>query len=372
MGQFQAVSTGLRVAYTIEECWHRVPGGTAVAALETARALVRRAEVEVIGVAARHGSPPAAAWTPPLEVRQLPLPRQILYECWHRLRRPRVDRATGTVNVIHATAMPMPPRSAPVVITMHDLAFLQHPTHFTTRGVRFFRRGLALAIDEADLALCPSETTRRRCEAAGFEHGKLRVVPLGVHADVASEEDVERVTKHHGITRPYILWAGTIEPRKNLRNLLEAFALQDSALDLVLVGPSGWNEDVDSLVDPVRERVKVLGFVSREDLGPLYAGARVFCFPSFVEGFGLPVLEAMAQGTPVVTSLGTATEELARDAGVLIDPTDPRSIADGIDSVVEDESLAGRLSDAGKARASQYSWDRTAELVTRAYREVAA
>jgi glycosyltransferase involved in cell wall biosynthesis len=296
----------------------------------------------------------------------------LLYECWHRLRRPRVERATGRVDLIHATAMPVPPRSAPLVVTVHDLAFLAQPSHFTKRGVGFFRRGLALALRDADLVLCPSQATRRECEGAGFDSERLRVVPLGVHADPASEDDVTRVRKRYSILRPYILWTGTIEPRKNLRNLLEAFRMQNSDLDLVLAGPVGWSEDIEALVRPVGERVKVLGFIPRVDLAPLYAGAEVFCFPSLIEGFGFPVLEAMAQGTPVVTSLGTSTEELARDAGVLVNPTDAQSIAHGIEALLEDEALCRKLSDAGRARAREYTWDRTAELVVSAYREVAA
>jgi glycosyltransferase involved in cell wall biosynthesis len=118
--------------------------------------------------------------------------------------------------------------------------------------------------------------------------------------------------------------------------------------------------------------VRFLGFVPALDLGPLYAGASAFCFPSLLEGFGFPVLEAMAQGTPVVTSRGTSTEELADGAGVLVDPLEPASIAAGLEEILSDPGLAARLGAAGRRKAAEYTWARTADLVARAYREVSA
>ena len=330
----------MRVAYTIEQCWHRVPGGTAVAAIETARALLVNDGIELVGVAARHSGPPRPPYEPPMAVHHLPLPRVALYEAWHYLRRPRIERATGPVDAIHATTIAIPPRSAPLVVTIHDLAFVHDPTHFTSRGLRLFRRGLDLARKDADLIVCPSEATARDCIAAGFERDRVAIVPLGVKAEPASEEEVARVRNHYGLDRPYLMWTGTIEPRKNLARLLLAYRSLGVDLDLVLVGPKGWKADLDALVGEDRTRIKVLGFVPQTDLGPLYAGATVFCFPSLLEGFGFPVLEAMAQGTPVVTSERTSTEELARDAAVLVDPTDPGAIARGIRSVTEDEGFA--------------------------------
>jgi glycosyltransferase involved in cell wall biosynthesis len=360
----------MRVAYTIEQCWHKVPGGTAVAAVETARSLLGKDGIQLIGVAARHTTPPRDPYEPPMAVRHLPLPRIALYESWHYLGRPKVQRATGAVDVIHATTIAMPPRSAPLVVTIHDLAFVHDPSHFTRRGLRFFRRGLDLARKHADLIVCPSQATAGDCIAAGFERGRVSVVPMGVKADPASDEDAARVRRHYGLERPYIMWTGTIEPRKNLDRLLAAYRSLDADLDLVLVGPRGWKGDLDALVGSDRARVKVLGFVPQTDLGPLYAGAVVFCFPSLLEGFGFPVLEAMAQGTPVVTSKRTSTEELARDAGVLVDPTDPDDIARGIRSVIEDEGLARRLRDAGPRRSAVFTWERTAELMAACYEKV--
>jgi alpha-1,3-rhamnosyl/mannosyltransferase len=193
-------------------------------------------------------------------------------------------------------------------------------------------------------------------------------VPFGVDITRAAHDDIDRVKRRYGLADEYLLWTGTIEPRKNLAGLISAFRELNSDIQLVLAGPQGWNEDLDARLRGLHDRVKTLGFVPKEALAPLYAGAWVFCWPTLLEGFGFPVLEAMAQGVPVVTSLGTSTEELARDAGVLVDPHDPGSIAAGIRSVLEDEGLARKLRELGPARAAEYSWDRTAELTIEAYR----
>lgn len=369
MVQYPAVAT-IRVALTLEQCWHRVPGGTGVAGLGMARGLNDAPEVEPVGVAARHAGPPPETWQPPIEVHQLPLPRLALYESWHRLRRPRVERATGPVDVVHATTLAVPPRSAPLVVTIHDLAFLNDPTHFTRRGLSFFRRGLALARRDADLVLCPSEATMRDCATHGFAETKLRLVPMGVEMQPARADDVEAARRRYGLDRPYIMWTGTIEPRKNLRRLLRAYDHLDVEHDLVLVGPQGWNESLQTLLGGVRGRVRVLGFVPHGDLAPLYAGADVFCFPSLFEGFGLPVLEAMSQGTPVVTSRGTSTEELGRDAAVLVDPHADEAIAEGLLQVLKDDRARLELGEAGRRRAARYSWTTTAHLLVQRYREV--
>lgn len=359
----------VRVAMTLEQCWHRVPGGTAIAALGHARELAA-AGIDAVGVAASHRAPPPAPWTPPIPVRHLRLPRTALYESWRRFRRPQVQRATGPVDVIHATTFAIPPRSAPLVVTVHDLAFVHDPAHFTKHGVAFFTDGMRTTLDEADVVVCPSRATIDDCVANGFDPDRMRLVPLGVDASPAT--DTAGVKVKYGLRRPYVLWVGTIEPRKNLPRLIEAFTLVDNPdVDLILVGPRGWNESVRPLVARARGRVKTLGFVPHDDLAGLYAGARVFCFPSLLEGFGFPVLEAMAQGTPVVTSRATSTEEIAGEAALLVDPRDPSDIARAIRSILEDEAVAARLGADGRKRAAEYTWARSASALAAVYREVA-
>ena len=363
------------MAVTVEQCWHRVPGGTATSILGSLEALRRRDDLELVGVAARHGDAAPAAFTPPVEVRHLALPRLALYESWHGLRWPPVERATGPVDVVHATAIAVPPSRAPLVMTIHDLAFLADASLATKHGNRFFRRGTELARRHAQLVLVPSEATATECRDAGFNPDRLRVVPWGTTPVDVAETDVRAVLARFGLRRPYVLFVGTIEPRKNLAGLLGAMArLAGREVDLVLVGPDGWNEDLDAKVrvlDGSGIGVHRLGFLAPADLSPLYAGAAAFCFPSLKEGFGMPVLDAMAHGTPVVTSADTATAEVAGDAGLLVDPLDHEAIGLALARVLDEPALAADLRARGRARATTYTWDRTAALTAAAYAEVA-
>jgi glycosyltransferase involved in cell wall biosynthesis len=355
---------------TLEQCWHRVPGGTARAAVETAAVLAEEPDVEVTGIAARHRDQPPAPFRPPVPVKQLLLPRRALYDGWHRLRRPKIG---GGFDVIHATGIVMPPPSAPIVWTLHDLAWRREPANFTRRGVRFFERALELAQQDARLVLCSSQATFDDAVDAGLPRDRLRLVPLGVRPRLVSDDEITTVRKRRGLPRPYVLSVGTIEPRKNLPTLVQAFGdLARAGLDLVLVGPEGWNEDLGRLVEPLGERAKPLGFVTEGELATLYAGASAFAYPSSWEGFGLPVLEAMAYGAPVVTSAGTACAEVAGEAALLVDPRDPEQLHKALIRVLEDVDLADRLRHDGRLRASQFTWERTAELTVAAYREAAA
>ena len=372
MGDSILMAPPLRVAVTLEQCWHRVPGGVASTALEAVRALSARGEVDLVGVSALHRAPAPEPWTPSIPVRALPLTRLALYESWHRTRHPAVERATGPVDVIYVTGMAMPPRTAPLVVTVHDLAFLSDPGHSTKRGVKFFTRAVELARAEADLVCCPSQDTLDDCIAFGFDPGRLRLVPWGVDAEQVSPADVERVRATYRLGRPYVLWTGTVEPRKNLPTLLEAFrALDRHGVELVLVGPKGWNEDLGAHLGKAAGRVRVLGFVPTDDLRALYAGAEVFCLPSLREGFGMPLLEAMAQGAPAITSSGTATAEVAGDAAVLVDPLDAPALTEAIAHVLDDPAEQDRRRLASLARAAEYPWARTAVDLEAAFADVA-
>ena len=363
----------MRVAVVLEQCWHRVPGGTALAALRQVRAIAAACQIEPVGVAPRHSGPPPEPWRPSIPVRRLGLPRPLLYETWHRMRWPRVERATGPVDIIHATGYAVPPRTCPLVVTLHDLAWRRDPTHFTSRGVRFFEAGLRRTRDDADLVLCPSLATLDDCIAADIEPERLRQVPWGIAADRASDEAVQAVRARYGLAGRYVLFVGTLEPRKNLRTLLEAMRrLPRADVVLAVAGAAGWGPDALHETDPaLRDRVMPLGFVQPSDLAPLNRGAAVVCYPSLWEGYGLPVAEALAQGTPVVTSQGTATEELVvGGAGIAVDPRDPDAIASALAEVLDDPNRAASLGEAALARAAERTWETTAKLTVEAYETV--
>ncbi len=240
------------MALTLEQCWHRVPGGTAVAAIGLAKALADLDGVTPIGVTARHRRLPPPPWQPPIPTMSLPLSRAALYESWHALRWPPVERATGPVDVVHATSLIVPATRAPLVVTVHDLAFLDDPSRLTARGHRFMRRGLDLTRKHAAVIVCSSEDTRRACVSAGIEEERLRVVPLGTDTEPASLGAIADAKARFGLRRPYIAWVGTFEPRKNVAGLLTAFALvarRNPDLELVLIGPSGWGPQLSALAD---------------------------------------------------------------------------------------------------------------------------
>ncbi len=323
-------------------------------------------DVAAVGIAARHGGATTPDGDPGLPVRFSRLPRQLLYPAWQRLGQPRAERTARGIELCHATTWAVPPTRLPLVVTVHDLAFLQRPEVFTAHGNAYFRRALDAVRDRAAILITPSHDTARACEQAGIEQGRLQVVPHGTDVSPVDSARVGQVVGRHGIRGPYVMWAGTIEPRKNVSTLLAAYALlatNPDVPDLVLVGPAGWGA-LPEIPEAVRARVHLTGHVPREELHALYAGASCFVFPSLAEGFGLPVLEAMAHGAPVVTSRGTACAEVAGDAALLVDPLDTEALAAAVLAALEDAAALGR---AGIARAAQFTWAAAARSTADAY-----
>ncbi len=351
-----------RVAVTVEQFWHSVPGGTARATLETIEACNELARFELTGVAAWHRDrwwrSPEQPW--PVPVGYHHLPRPLLYEAWLRLGWPSVSNVVGEVDLIWASAMVVPPRTAPLVATVHDLYFLDHPEYLSRRGRSFFPVAWEATKQRADLVVVPSEAVARQCRAAGLAESKIRVVPWGVRAEQPSAPMAESVRRRHNLPAQFALWVGTLEPRKNLRALVEAVSRVEG-LHLAVVGPRGWATDGDDLLAPLGERAHRVGFVDEGDLRALYQAATVFTFPSLAEGFGLPVLEAMAQDTAVITSRGTATAEVAGDAAVLVDPRSVDELAAALESVMGDPARREQLVAAGRERVAAHSWRATAE-----------
>jgi glycosyltransferase involved in cell wall biosynthesis len=361
-----------RVALTLLQCWHHIPGGTASAIISLARAMSATGEVDLVGVGPWGSSIPSEPWTPPIPLKRLPLPYQLVYDGWHHLGFPSVEHKVPDADLVHATAATVPPkRRKPLVVTIYDIFPLLAPAQFTRRGVRIMSRGIELARRHADLVICPSEATLEDCLADGFESDRMRLIPLGVEPVPVTEDERAQVRRRYALDRPYLLWVGTIEPRKNLVTLVEAYRrLGPVDEDLMIVGPPGWGDELEHLVRDIGDRVRHLGFVSADDLPALYAEARAFCFPSLREGFGLPVLEAMSQGVPVIASAATASEEVVSDAGLLVPAHDPDAWADALRELLGDETMRSDLAERGQARARLYTWDRAASLTIDAYREV--
>ncbi|MFI5316752.1 MAG: glycosyltransferase family 4 protein [Myxococcota bacterium] len=269
-------------------------------------------------------------------------------------------------------------------VTLHDLIPIKFPQLFSGREAAKLRN-LLDRLRPDDWILCSSEATRQDLLTYFDGRGpapRSRVVPLaadsGTFHPVRDPALLEKIRLEYGLDqRPYILALGTLEPRKNLSTLIRAFSTlcDDTGADaqLVIVGPKGWHlapfmEEIQR-VRRLGDRIVLTGFAPDEDLAALYSGAAVFAFPSLYEGFGLPVLEAMQCGTPVITSRGSSLPDLVGDAGLLIDPTDPDELAQALADVLLNAPLRAQLSERCIQRSAAFSWARSAEATLTAYRE---
>jgi len=288
--------------------------------------------------------------------------------------------ATGRVDLFHATnyAMPRAP-GVPLVVTVHDLALLRHPDLGTPALRRLVAR-TAYSVREARRVIADSEATRRDViELLGAAPGQVRTVPLGCDAlftpgDAGAAR--RAVARHLGIAAPYVLHVGTIEPRKNLERLVVAFgrARREYRLPhvLVLAGAPGWGiEAVRARIarEGLADVVRLTGPVSGDQLLVLYRAAVLFAFPSLYEGFGLPALEAMACGTPVLSSNAAALPEVVGEAALMVDPCDDDALAAAIGRGISDSALRQHLQRAGPARAVRFTWERCAVATWAVYED---
>jgi len=289
------------------------------------------------------------------------LPRPLLYESWLRLKRPSVEALVeGPIDVVWAAGLVPPPSSSPVVASVHDVGFLENTERLSRRGRGFFPRVWKVIQDDVAIMVCPSQVVAADLRRHGIDDDRLRVVPLGVGAPLTKPGEEHELIRPFNLPPTFALWVGTVEPRKNLGRLVEAMTTIDD-LPLVVVGPVGWNESEDDLLAPLKGRVHRLGTVEDRTLSALYRAATVFVFPSLLEGFGLPVIEAMAHGTPVVTGADTACAEVADGAAILVDVYDPAAIATGIESVVNSQAQLETMRVQGLQRAKQLTWEKAAE-----------
>jgi glycosyltransferase involved in cell wall biosynthesis len=389
----------MRVALNLEQLLQTPPGGVGRYTAELARLLPGLAtsdpghaddRVELVPFVARHRAADVAAALRSFRLDGvdpfvLPLPRPMLYDAWHVLGAPGlggVARHRGALDVVHAPSVAVPPAGRyALVVTVHDAAPLLFPETYPRRGRWFHRRGIAAAARRADLVIAVSHAAAAEIsEHTEIPHDRIRVVPNGVELAEATDDEVAAARAAFGLgDRPYVLWLGSLEPRKNAGVLVEAFArwaaTSDVAHQLVLAGPAGWVEDRHAVLAPARrlgDRVRTIGRVGDDHLRGLYRGADVFALPSRHEGFGIPVLEAMAQRTPVVASDIPALREVAGDAAVLVSPDDPDAWVAALDHLVHGRDRHTDLANAGWERAQLHSWEQSATLTVAVYREAIA
>jgi len=294
------------------------------------------------------------------------------------------ERLLGGVDVVHSTTYCAPKfrsRRRKLVTTIYDLTFVTHPEYHLPANIEHCLRGTQLAIERADTLIAISESAR--CDL--IEHmrapaERIVVTPLAADPALARVTDaaaLDRVRQRYHLPERFVLFLGAMEPRKNLLRLIEAWVTLKPAVRretaLVVAGAQGWlNDSVRSRVEALGlgDRVHLIGYVEGEDLAALYSLATVFAYPSLWEGFGLPVLEAMACGTPVLTSDISSLPEVAGDAALLVPPEDVEAIGDGLARLLEDDALRAELAERGHRQAARFSWERCARETLAVYETV--
>lgn len=367
----------LRVAVNAEQLLQRSPGGIGRYTSELLTVMPRNFEGdEMLAFTARHAARDIrsafAAAGLEIEAKALPLPRPALYEAWHTFGIPKLPDS-WEADIVHAPSLAVPPKSGiPLVVTVHDAGADLFPEAFTRWGRRFHHKGMVAAAGRADLVITVSEAAAQEItDKSSIRPDRIRVVHNGVSPHVIEPSRRDEILAGFGLRgATYVFWVGSLEPRKGVETLVEAAAhlrTRSGAphFRLVLAGYDGWLQPHLAAEDVVQ-----LGRVDDEELWALYSGATVFAFPSIHEGFGLPVVEAMSQGTPVVASDIPALREVTAGASLLVTAGDAPRWAQALGEILESEEERARLAAAGRARSERLSTDAMISRTRDVYREL--
>jgi glycosyltransferase involved in cell wall biosynthesis len=316
--------------------------------------------------------------------RSLYIPDRYLNILWYRWRIPvPATLFSGPADIYHGPDFVLPPLSGKVrkVVTIHDLAFLEHPEYAVPSLAAYLKQVVPQAVQAADaVATVSSETSRTLIKHFNTPREKLTVVPVGVGAHFRRITDpvlLGATGNKFGLKHPLVLGVGTLEPRKNHMGLIKAFyqaqKKKNGPAMLAIAGGEGWlYEETRQLVDDLKlkSKVRFLGRVSDFELVTLYSMADIFAFPSFFEGFGIPPIEAMACGAPVITSNTSSLPEVVGDAAIQIDPHDIDALAQAIIQLLEDEPLREDLRQKGYQRVQHFTWEASARKMLDIYQRL--
>jgi glycosyltransferase involved in cell wall biosynthesis len=317
-----------------------------------------------------------------VSVRHVAVPTRAMYWLWNHTGRPAADRLAGGCDVFHGTNFYVPPtRRAKRVVTIHDLSFLTVPQYSSPRIVKPFSRHIRRFVAESDAVMVYSESTRRDLiERLDVDPTQIHVAHMAADERYRPDETGDSrgvVRKHYGLEGPYILFVGAVEPRKNIESLLESFAAvsADVPHTLVIAGPKAWGYDSVRATHArlaLGDRVRFLEYVRPDEhLPALYQSADLLALVSHYEGFGLPPLEAMQSGCPVIVADNSSMPEVVGEAGIIVPATDTGAIAEAIGRVLTDTELRDYMSRAGIEQAKRFSWTECARRTAQVYRELA-
>ncbi len=297
------------------------------------------------------------------EIKKFGLPPSLLDILWNRFHIFPIENFIGKIDIFHCSDWTQPPvKKTRLVTTVHDLTPWKYPQTLHPKIVETHKRRMRWVKKEADLIIADSYSTKEDLiKIIGIPKKKIKVIYLGVEENKAEGESL--------VEGDYILTVGTREPRKNLKRLINAFRVvikKNKNVKLVIAGKYGWG---NKQLNFKNEQINILGFVPEETLKLLYKHAKVFVYPSLYEGFGLPILEAMAASCPVITSNLSSLPELAGKAAILIDPLSTNSITRAIEKVLEKKDLRTKLIKEGKTQVKKFTWRQTAENTLKAYME---
>lgn len=312
-------------------------------------------------------------------LKLLPWGRHATALSWGLFKQPYLEQWIGnSFDLVHAPNLGYPvPTRRPYIVTVHDIGPLTKPEFFSKRSIRWMRLGFNHMIENAAAIICVSQATADEIVGLAGKRvsERIHIIHEGVDAHFYQQPNLsslKAITNMPDEKTPFCLAVGAISPRKNMIRVVEAMerVKEDIPHHLCLVGGTGWN---DHLIkqrlqgSSISKRIHHLGYVTDEQLHALYCVAKVFLYPSLFEGFGLPVIEAMAASCPVVTSDVSSMPEIAGDAALLVDPYKVDAIADAIRVICEQDKHAGRLREKGRKRARLFSWERCAKEICSVY-----
>ena len=367
----------MRTAIHVDQVFFDVPGGVGTYVRNLVPALDRRdPSLDLRLFHARFDPvPEPEPWMAAFRLEELQGSVRSLYPRWNLLGRPALPASVRSAELVHATsASAVPPAGVGqrLVVTVHDLAFEHYPGMFPRTWRAIYRMGLRAAVRRADAILTPSRNTAEDVlSRTKVDPAKLHVVPLAA-SPPSRGVDVADALGRLKVRAPYVLFVGTIEPRKNLVRLVRAYRrVASTGLPhaLVLAGPLGWQHEalMRELALEGPGEIVMTGPLDAGDLDAVFRAADAFVYPSLYEGFGLPVLEAMTRGVPAVVSNTSSLPEVSGDGAIGVNPRSIREIASAIETVCTDVGLAERLAAAGRARAERFSWDETARRTLEVY-----